>query len=91
MMRSGMLACFRMRRVAVAVGHGGLTIGFNLSGLVVGVEGRNITLKEILLVVLACAVWGPRWRGRKVVAHVDNEGAVAVLKDSGYAMPRICG
>ena len=41
--------------------------------------GRNITLKEILPVVLACAVWGPQWRGRKVVAHVDNEGAVAVL------------
>ena len=25
-MRSGMLACFRMRRVALAVGHGGLTL-----------------------------------------------------------------
>ena len=36
-------------------------------------------MKEILPVVLACAVWGPQWRGRKVVAHVDNEGAVAVL------------
>ena len=41
--------------------------------------GRNIMLKEILPVVLACAVWGPQWRGRKVVVHVDNEGAVAVL------------
>ena len=36
MMRSGMLACFRMRRAALAVGHGGLTIGFNSSGLVDG-------------------------------------------------------
>ena len=41
MMRSGILACFRMRRVALAVGHGGLTIGFNSSGLVVGVEGTS--------------------------------------------------
>lgn len=38
-------------------------------------KGRNITLP----VVLACAVWGPQWRGRMAVAHVDNKGAVAVL------------
>ena len=34
--------------------------------------------------VLACAVWGPQWFGARVVAHVDNEAAVAVL-NSGYS------
>ena len=43
------------------------------------VGGRNITLKEILQVVLACAIWGPQWFGARVVAHVDNEAAVVVL------------
>ena len=46
--------------------------------------GRNITLKELVPVVLACAVWGPLWFGARVVAHVDNEAAVAVL-NSGYS------
>ena len=46
--------------------------------------GRNITLKEILPVVLACAIWGQEWKGTTVVAHVDNQGAVAVL-NAGYS------
>lgn len=46
--------------------------------------GRNNTLKEIVPVVLAGSVWGPLWFGVRVVAHVDNEAAVAVL-NSGYS------
>ena len=34
--------------------------------------------------VLAWVVWGPLWFGARVVAHVDNEAAVAVL-NSGYS------
>lgn len=43
-----------------------------------------ITQKEVLLVVLACAVWGKQWSGMAVIVYCDNEGAVAVL-NSGYS------
>ena len=46
--------------------------------------GRNITLKEILPVVLACGTWGHLWVGLTVVFHVDNESAVGIL-NSGYS------
>ena len=38
-----------------------------------------ITQKEVLPVVLACAVWGHQWRSKRVLLHCDNEAAVAVL------------
>lgn len=41
---------------------------------------ESITLKELLSVVLACAVWGESWRGRMVHVHCDNLGVVALVK-----------
>ena len=43
-----------------------------------------ITQKEVLPVVLACAVWGRRWSGSAVLVHCDNQAAVTVL-NSGYS------
>ena len=43
-----------------------------------------ITQKEVLPVVLACAVWGEQWSGQTVQAYYDNEAAVSVL-NSGYS------
>lgn len=40
-----------------------------------------ITQKEVLLVVLACAVWGKQWQERRVLV---NEAVVTVL-NSGYS------
>jgi hypothetical protein len=49
----------------------------------------NITLKELLPVVLACATWGREWRNSTVVVHCDNAGAVAAV-NSGYSrVPQI--
>ena len=45
---------------------------------------QPITQKEVLPVVLACAVWGSSWKNWRVVVHCDNEAAVTVL-NSGYA------
>ena len=39
----------------------------------------SITLKELLPVVLACAIWGRQWADSMVVVHCDNEGAVAAV------------
>ena len=45
---------------------------------------ESITLKELVPVVLACAVWGRQWSDCMVVVHCDNEGAVAAI-NSGYS------
>ena len=37
------------------------------------------TLKELLPVVVVCAVWGPQWQLSSVLVHCDNEGAVTVI------------
>ena len=44
----------------------------------------SITLKELLPVVLACAIWGRQWADSMVVVHCDNEGAVAAV-NAGYS------
>ena len=45
---------------------------------------ESITFKEIVPIVIACAVWGPAWATKSVTVHCDNEGAVAVV-NSGYS------
>ena len=47
-------------------------------------EGRSIMWMELLLIVLACAVWGPVLRGQSVTVCCDNSGTVALVK-SGYS------
>ena len=49
-----------------------------------GIEEEGITLKELLPVVLSCAIWGRYWAGQAVMFHCDNTGAVAVV-NSGYS------
>lgn len=46
---------------------------------------ESITLKELLPIVIAGAIWGERWRrSAHVVMHCDNMGAVALV-NSGYS------
>ena len=45
---------------------------------------QSITAKELLPIVLACAVWGRRWVGQVVRVSCDNTGTVAVV-NSGYS------
>ena len=49
----------------------------------------SITQKEVLPVVLACAVWGEKWSGQTVQAYCDNEAAVSVLNSSYSQDPQI--
>ena len=46
-------------------------------------EGDSITWMELLPIVLASAVWGPAWRGQRIIVHCDNTGAVTIV-NSGY-------
>ena len=45
---------------------------------------ESITVKEMLPIVLACALWGNRWWNNRVTVHCDNLGVVALLS-SGYS------
>ncbi len=44
----------------------------------------SITLKELLPVVLACAVWGEQWKLKVVLVHCDNQGVVSVVNSGCY-------
>ena len=45
---------------------------------------QSITFKELIPVVLACAVWAKRLHGKRVIVHCDNLGAVELV-NSGYS------
>ena len=47
-------------------------------------EGNGISWMELLPIVLASAVWGPEWRGQRIMVHCDNTGAETVA-NSGYS------
>ena len=52
-------------------------------------DDESITLKELLPIILACAVWGKSLNNGRVTVHCDNLGTVAVV-NSGYSkVPQI--
>lgn len=40
----------------------------------------HITMKELLPIVVACAVWGHQWKGKTVLCRCDNAAVVAIIK-----------
>ena len=42
--------------------------------------GVHITVKELLPIVVACAVWGHLWKGRTVRCLCDNAAVVAIVR-----------
>ena len=63
-------------------------IGSSCSGLRVGLQYILHTVKELLPIVVACAVWGKQWRGTTVKCICDNAAVVAILK-SGKSKDRL--
>ena len=41
---------------------------------------HHITAKELVPIVLAGVIWGPRWQGTTVLAHCDNMAVVGIIK-----------
>jgi len=39
----------------------------------------QIAMKELVPVMVAVVLWGPKWRGHKVMARCDNEAIVVIL------------
>ena len=45
-------------------------------------QGHSITVKELISIVIAAAVWGPRWRGSSIQVLCDNAAVVAILNQN---------
>lgn len=48
---------------------------------------QNITVKELLPIVLATALWGPGWSGKTVRAQCDNAAVVAIVNSGSSREP----
>lgn len=42
-------------------------------------EEKHIVSKELVPIVIATGLWGPRWHGKHVLVHSDNAAVVEVL------------
>ena len=49
----------------------------------------SMTWLEIIPILVACAVWGPSWRGRRVTFHCDNSGVVGACSKGWSRDPRL--
>ena len=56
---------------------------------VTGQEQSHITVKELIPIVIAAAVWGRAWSGRSVQAWCDNSAAVAGVNWGDSAAPEV--
>ena len=50
----------------------------------INLRDQSILWKELVPVMLACAVWARHWQGESVMVHCDKMGAVAVI-NTGYS------
>ena len=44
-----------------------------------GLESWSIAVKELVPIVMACALWGRKWQGSSILIHCDNEAVVSVV------------
>ena len=53
-------------------------------------------MKELVPIVMACALWGCKWQGSSILIHCDNEAVVSVVCkrdkfDAFFAVHFLCG
>ena len=49
-------------------------------------QSVHITVKELVPIVVGCAVWGNNWRGKTLRCQCDNAAVVAIVR-SGTSKP----
>ena len=64
-----------MHQVIGAVVLFGRTSGCSGTGMDPG-PTQQIAIKELVSIVVACAVWGSQWRNKHVLFRCDNMAAV---------------
>ena len=47
----------------------------------------DISVKELVPVTMAAALWGPQWSGKHICFHSDNKAVVAVLQRRSAKSP----
>ena len=47
----------------------------------------DISVKELVPVTMAAALWGPQWSGKHICFHSDNMAVVAVLQRRSAKSP----
>ena len=50
---------------------------------------HSIAVKELLPIVMACAIWGRAWRRQAVLAHCDNQAVVEVINSGSCRDPHL--
>ena len=51
--------------------------------------GVQITIKELLSVVMAVALWGKHWHGKSIRCRCDNAAAVAIVNSRSSKDDRV--
>ena len=49
----------------------------------------DIACKELIPIILACAVWGREWAGHHVTCYCDNQVVVASIRSSSSKQPHL--
>ena len=52
-------------------------------------QSSHITVKELVPIVVASAVWGPHWKGRHVLFRSDNMAVVGILQKRTSTDPHV--
>ena len=65
-------------QVAKGMGHSTLANGSTARGLLLE-QPLSIAYTELFPIVIACHVWGSKWRDRRIQFCCDNQGVVAVI------------
>ena len=52
------------------------------------IQETHITVKELVPIVLAAAVWGSCWKGKNVMSYCDNAAVVAILNKGDCKEPQ---
>ena len=52
-------------------------------------QDYQITVKELIPIVLAAAVWGKDWLGKNVMAYCDNSAVVAIINKGDSREPDV--
>ena len=49
--------------------------------------GYNITVKELIPIVIAAALWGREWQGKSVLVQCDNAAVVSIINHGSSKNP----
>ena len=56
-----------------------------------GLKDQHITVKELLPIVFATAVWGAEWANKSILCRCDNEAVVHIINSGTSKDPLVMG